>query len=274
MINDYASLKSGVAIKLIETRGLEIAEGIQPALLDINKYHHIISAQDTQLMLQAVTRLFDYAMKYIKNDLDRNNGLIDITNTSSYQPVGKDVEVNIEDDTVNSLLFRIYTVLDSIDAGGKPLSSISLEKNSLLSLKLWIMVLDIWGSYLPIESININLTRINAVEKLQESIIELKQIFTDHEYSTSPIIIDICKEAKILEKSFAKILVYLKNQIPNTVNSSDSSREFDEVCTFRHHFEYDKAGYLLPLSCGHSGHFSNAEIALLETHLTRISFIK
>ena len=78
----------------------------------------------------------------------------------------------------------------------------------------------------------------------------------------------------VLEKSFAKILVYLKNQIPNTVNSSDSSREFDEVCTFRHHFEYDKAGYLLPLSCGHSGHFSNAEIALLETHLTRISFIK
>ena len=110
---------------------------------------------------------------------------------------------------------------------------------------------------------------------MKESIDELKQAFTDHEYSTNPIIVEICRETKFLEKSFAKILVYLKNQIPLAFKINEElSPGREELSTFRHHFEYDKAGYLIPLNCGHSGRYSNSELALLETHLTRIGFIK
>ena len=275
MINDLASLKSGVAIKLIETRGLEIAEGINPVRLNMKKYFHILSSQDTFVMLQALCKIMEFVMKYIKSELDRNSGLVDITNTTSYHPVGgKNIEV-LDEETINALLYRIFGVLDGIDAGGKCLSNVFMDADKMTSLKLWIMVLDIWGSFFPIESIDLNTTRARSLEKLKESIDELKQAFTDHEYSTNPIIVEICRETKFLEKSFAKILVYLKNQIPLAFKINEElSPGREELSTFRHHFEYDKAGYLIPLNCGHSGRYSNSELALLETHLTRIGFIK
>lgn len=274
MINDLASMKSGVAIKLIETRGLEISEGIKPAQLDILKYYHILPQIDSMTMLKAVSNLMDFIIKYIKNDLDRNCGFFDITSTGNYQPLGKELENN-EDESVNQLLFKIFNVLDNLDAGGKPLSTVPMNKNKELSLKLWLMVLDIWGSFLPIEPSEINLTRSRALEKLVESIKELKQSFEDNEYSSNTVIVDICREVKNLEKCLSKIVVYLRNQVASGERiSGDFSSDREEISTFRHHFEYDKAGYLIPLSCGHSGRFNQPELTLLETHLARIGFVK
>ena len=272
MINDLASIKSGVAVKLIETRGLEIAEGIVPAQLDLQRYFHILSGRDTQSMLEAVGRIMEYVMRYIRSDIDRNGGMIDVTGTSCYQALGKDHD-GIDEETINSLLFRVFNVLDGLDAGGKALSGVGVDRNALLSMKLWIMVLDIWGSFLPLEPTDINLTRVRALERLEHSIDELKLIFTDHEYATNVIVVDVCKDCKVLEKCLSKIMVYLKNQIPGKTGDGELSSG-DELSTFRHHFEYGKAGYLLPLGCGHSGRYSNLEVAVLETHLTRIGFIK
>lgn len=274
MINDLASLKSGVAIKLIETRGLEIAEGIKPATLDINKYYHILSPTDTNIMLVSVSKLMEYVIKYIKNDLERSSGLIDITNTSHYQQIDKEIE-NADDEVITSLLHKVFGILDGVDSGGKTLTSMYMEKEKLLSIKLWIMVLDIWGTFYPIDPGEINSTRLKSLDKLQETIMDLKQMFSDNEYATNATVIDICKEIKNLEKSFSKILMYLKNQIIVTPkNLGDLSPGRDEFTTCRHHYEYEKAGYLIPLTCGHSGRFNNSELLLLETHLTRIGFIK
>lgn len=270
MINDLASLKSGVAVKLIETRGLEIVEGISPAQLDLKKYCHILNGNDTMNMAQAVNCLMDFVIKYIKNDLDR--GFTDLTGASQFQSVEKEHD-GIEE-TVNALLFRVFNILDSFDAGGKLLSGISIENDGMLSIKLWIMVLDIWGCFLPMDPSDINSTRIRALERLEYYINELRIIFADHEYSVNSTVIEINKYCKVLEKCLAKIMVYLKNQLPTNRLSDGELSGREELGTLRHHYEYDKAGYLLPLSCGHSGRYSISELEVLETHLMRIGFIK
>ncbi|OMJ78947.1 hypothetical protein SteCoe_21119 [Stentor coeruleus] len=273
MINDLVSLKSGVAIRLIETRGLEIAEGIKPARLDIDKYYHILNQNDTGIMVNALNALMEFAFKYNKNE-ERNSGIVDLTNTSNCELVAKYSEGN-DDEIVNNLLCQVFTVLDNLDAGGKLLSSVLVDKNKELSMKLWLMVLDVWGSFLPVEPAEINMTRARALEKLVNSVRELKEALEEHEYSSEIAIVDICRETKNLEKCLSKIIVYLRNQVfvsDKIVGDLSPGRE--EISTFRHHFEYEKAGYLLPLSCGHSGRYDQSELSLLETHLVRIGFLK
>jgi hypothetical protein len=272
MINDLASLKSGVAIKLVETRGLEIADGITPAQLDISKYFHILSQSDTSEMLNSVVCLMDFAMKHIKSDLERGP-VIDMTNESSYQPLGKDQEL-IEDDVVNNLLHRVFAIVDGLDAGGKALSSLASDSDPLLGIKLWLMVLDVWGSFTPIEPTEICITRGKSLEKLNYAVEELKDAVAEHEYNTQAVVREICKESKVLEKTLSKVIVYMKNQVGNSRKEGELSPGREEMNSFRHYFEYERAGYLIPLNCGHSGKFSNLELALLETHLARIGFIK
>lgn len=273
-VNDLISMKSGVAIKLIETRGLEIAEGIKPAELDIAKYFHILTKELNEQMKTALVKLMNYVLMYIKNDLDRGARLIDMTNTSNYKEVCKESEANPDDDAISEVLHRIFNVIDGIDAGGKTLSAVGMDSNSDLSLKLWLMVLDVWGSFYPIEPEEINLTRAKALEKLQEAISELRYCFEEYEYSRNEVVIDICAQAKNLEKCLAKVNVYLKNQVLYRKPSGEFSPGREEMTTLRHHFEYEKAGYLIPLNCGHSGRYSSVELSLLETHLARIGFIK
>lgn len=273
-VNDLISMKSGVAIKLIETRGLEIAEGIKPAELDIKKYYHILNQDFSEQMKQALISLMNYVLLYIKNDLDRGAELADVTNTSKYQQVGKESELNQDEECINGLMHRIFTVIDGIDAGGKPLSAVGMENNPELALKLWLMVLDVWGSFYPIEPTEINLTRAKALEKLQEAISELRYCLEEYEYSNNVVVVSICAHAKTLEKCLAKVNVYLKNQVLYRKPSGEFSPGREEMTTLRHHFEYEKAGYLIPLNCGHSGRYSSVELSLLETHLGRIGFIK
>ena len=54
LINDLASLKTGVAVKLLETQGLELAEGIQAPKLNLRKYHHILDRHQTKQMHRAL----------------------------------------------------------------------------------------------------------------------------------------------------------------------------------------------------------------------------
>lgn len=273
-INDLISLKSAVAIKLIETRGLEVAEGIKPAELDISKYNHILNMEMTAQMSAALIRVMNFVIIFIKSDLDRGTGLIDMTNTSSYQPMAKDSDVPVEDENINSILHRLFAIIDGIDAGGKPLSAVGMETDPLLAVKLWLMVIDVWGSFYPLEPSEINLTRAKALEKLQDSIIELKHLLEEHEYSTNSTVLEICEHARTIEKCLSKVNIYLKNQVIYRKPSGEFSPGREEMTTLRHHFEYEKAGYLIPLNCGHSGRYSSSELAVLETHLARIGFIK
>jgi hypothetical protein len=273
-INDLISIKSAVAVKLIETRGLEVAEGIKPAELNIKKYSHILNAEMTQTMRESLEKLMNFVIIYIKSDLDRGTGLIDMTNTSSYQPMAKESDVPVEDESVNSLLHRVFAIVDGIDSGGKPLSAVGMDSDPFLSVKLWLMVLDVWGSFYPLEPSEINITRAKALEKLQEATNELKCVVEEHEYSNNQLVLEICELVRSLEKCLSKVLIYLKNQVLFRKPSGEFSPGRDEMTTLRHHFEYERAGYLLPLNCGHSGRYSSSELAILETHLARIGFIK
>eukprot|EP00358_Blepharisma_japonicum_P002171 CAMPEP_0202954702 /NCGR_PEP_ID=MMETSP1395-20130829/51050_1 /ASSEMBLY_ACC=CAM_ASM_000871 /TAXON_ID=5961 /ORGANISM="Blepharisma japonicum, Strain Stock R1072" /LENGTH=59 /DNA_ID=CAMNT_0049670441 /DNA_START=1534 /DNA_END=1710 /DNA_ORIENTATION=- len=43
----------------------------------------------------------------------------------------------IEDDVVSYVLEKLFGVLEVLDAGGKPITSISFDKNKDISLSMW-----------------------------------------------------------------------------------------------------------------------------------------
>jgi hypothetical protein len=55
-----------------------------------------------------------------------------------------------EDELISSLLLKISALLDSLDAGGKPLLAVAKARNKQTALQNWLCVLDVWGSYIPI----------------------------------------------------------------------------------------------------------------------------
>jgi hypothetical protein len=58
----------------------------------------------------------------------------------------------IDDEHISGILFRLYHILDGIDAGGKPLTYIYGSKKPLLSTKCWLIVLEVYGSHCVEES--------------------------------------------------------------------------------------------------------------------------
>ena len=70
----------------------------------------------------------------------------------------------IDDEHISSILFRLFNLLDGLDAGGKPLTFIYGSKNKLLSLKCWLIVLEVYGSHMPDENFDITSNfRDNAI---------------------------------------------------------------------------------------------------------------
>jgi len=58
-------------------------------------------------------------------------------------------------------------VIDGIDAGGKPLSFIYSGKNPKLSLKIWLITLDVWGTYYPLAAEDIENHCSNSLVRLE-----------------------------------------------------------------------------------------------------------
>mmetsp|Transcript_10514 Transcript_10514/g.10507 ORF Transcript_10514/g.10507 Transcript_10514/m.10507 type:complete len:199 (+) Transcript_10514:1518-2114(+) len=181
----------------------------------------------------------------------------------------------IEDDVVSYVLEKLFGVLEVLDAGGKPITSISFDKNKDISLSMWLIVFEIWGSFLPLIP-EINGHRARTIQKIKNTVEELETIYVEYEIISNPIIVTICTKIKTLEKLLYKILDYLESNHPShTKNLSQISTDvlITTTATARSFYDYSKAGYLIPLACGHSGHYGDAEKLLLEEHLSRVGFL-
>jgi len=267
-IHDFASLKTGIAIEFIK--------GSQPnyqELSDITTYDSILSKNDRQDLLSHIETFADLALKYLKTDPNTQNSL-NMTANSIYHLMVKESDC-IEDDVVSYVLEKLFGVLEVLDAGGKPITSISFDKNKDISLSMWLIVFEIWGSFLPLIP-EINGHRARTIQKIKNTVEELETIYVEYEIISNPIIVTICTKIKTLEKLLYKILDYLESNHPShTKNLSQISTDvlITTTATARSFYDYSKAGYLIPLACGHSGHYGDAEKLLLEEHLSRVGFL-
>lgn len=94
----------------------------------------------------------------------------------------------------------------------------------------------------------------------------------EHEIISNPIITLLCKEVKGIERIFLKLHSSL--EIQNLYENKSVSQGENENLSSRANIDFSKAGYLIPLACGHSGHYEDAERLLLEEHLHRVGFLE
>lgn len=209
------------------------------------------------------------------------NGLSQISGQSNYQMLGPDTDAVLEDEALLAMIYRLYGLLDSFNAGGKPLTSIPQHSDSLKqikatadSLQLWLAVLDVWGCY-GREGETCD-PRAYAVEKARETIEGLETICDENRTVANPLLIQLFAQARTISRYIAKIRDYLEETTPESPGrkSGSSSSTLPEKPASKVTHDWRAAGYLVPVACGHSGPMSTQERALLEAHLVRAHFLK
>lgn len=183
VVSDLASLKSGLALKIIEYE--------QPD--NRLNYTHILNSSELSGMLNSYTALL--------NLLENANKKQDNSNRA-YRLVGKNSE--IDDETINCVLYRATAAIEMLDAGGKSLNSLAQEKDKLFSLNLWLIVLDLWGSFYPMHPNELSGTKYKSVEKIEKCIEELDKIFTENQNISHQIIVSACLNIKLCRKYLRK----------------------------------------------------------------------
>jgi hypothetical protein len=126
------------------------------------------------------------------------------------------------------------------------------EQRQLTATKCWLIVLEVYGSFLPINADEIQDYHAITITALTKAVDELTQLASDSEFLTNPVIVQICKDITNIEACLNKVLQYLIKQPAENKSYS---------------------GYLIPLSCGHTGVFNAPERILYESHLRNVSFI-
>ena len=289
MINDMAALKSGVAVKLLETQGVEQIEGFVRAKVQLDKYYHILSQEEASRFLEALVNVIKVVVFFNKTEGDRSprsigtvvQGLSQISGQSNYQLLGRETDAAVEDESLLATIYRLYGVLDELDAGGKPLTGIYSGKDSpknlsksKLALQMWLIVLDVWGSY-DGNSTDIQNSRAKSLSKVQNTIEELQAIYRENEHVTNPLLVQLFLQVQTIIQNLTKILHFLEERNQSSTGKSSSlASTLPEKSVCKVIMEYSKAGYLIPISCGHSGPFNSPEKLLYEAHLIRVRFFK
>jgi len=286
MINDLASLKSGVAIRMLETQGLECVEGIQPAKVNLKVYSHILSTEESEKMLRSLMNIMKLVIFLTKGEGDRTprgaitqliaQGISELAETSHYQLIGRETDV-MEDDHLSNTLSRVFALLEDLDAGGSSLTNIYGMKNPTLALKMWIIVLDIWGSFYPLDPSDLHSARSHANTKVSTAISELNQLYHENEFMTNPLLIQICKDVLVISQSLGRLLEHLEEKLPSPrsrLASMSLASTATGGATFKVIYDHAKAGWLVPLSCGHPGPLSPTERGMYEAHLRKAGFVE
>lgn len=210
---------------------------------------------------EAIVAVCGYVSKFKPKELasmrDSRESNFESTHNSMYILVGNQNE-NQEDESTNSLIFKLYNALE-IDAGGSPL----IEIKSPIELSLWIRVLQLWGSYLPIGTNALG--KDKALQKLKSSIDILTEVFRENEFVVNTNVVSLCRQARLLKNGLTKVLKCFENY----------NRSVTEELTIRDEDgnEISQYGYLIPVACGHNGKFTEEEKSLLVHHLKQAKLL-
>ena len=275
MISDFASLKTAVALRLLN-----------PSNPVLTFTPHILTTLETTSFLSSLTNFTHIVYYFNKRDGERSprslgtliQGLTPLSGQSNYQILGPDTDAVLEDEAMLATIYRLFGIVGELDAGGKALTAVcsptrNTKKHSLNALQNWLITLDKWGSYSLAQG-EISDSKQLAVQKCRMVIVNIDTICQENEHVVNPFLQNLLTYAKEIAHFLSKVLVYLESTYPETpagrsTPSTDAERSLPKASE-----DFYKAGYLLPVACGHSGPFSAQEKLILELHLTRVQFHK
>lgn len=235
MINDLASLKAAVAKDLLYTK---------PPKTHILLLEHMIAFKQSLERIQILLSKL--------NNFSKDNG----KGTGKYLRLSEDLEM-FDNDKFKETLLKLKLLLNGIEAGGVTLLGCLRSKAPDVALLNWVCILDVWGSstIMPRSSpLHI------ASDSLKNIIREVETLFD---------VTEIKKEIQDIHLA----LTAIKSHLDNRLDFSDT-RSLSTSQEFKLDIDYEKAGFLLPINCGHAGPFSTQERFYYEQHLTKARFIK
>ena len=238
MINDLASLKTGVARGLLFT-----GTSKTHILLEQHMKAFYVSLVRIQTLLSKLSRLNNLA--------NENTGAAPV---STYQPLNDDSEL-FEVEGFRNALLKLKTLLNGINAGGLPLLQCLKAKRPEEALLAWVTILDVWGA--SVQSLRISQLQY-AVDMLKNAAKELTGLMSIQGIKTEVVAVHLALDA-------------IKTHIESRMDSSDS-RSLSTSQDFKQEVEYEKAGFLIPITCGHGGPFSAQEKIMYEQHLLKSRF--
>jgi hypothetical protein len=230
MINDLGSLKAGVARELIYST--------EPKT-------HILLIDQMTAFHKSLARIHRLITQL--NNLNRDNS----RSSSKYQPLQEDSDL-FENEKVKEAVLKLKVALNGIEAGGVTLLGSLKSQNPEISLVNWILILDVWGSSTVVPRAS---PLQIAADSLKNIVRELEMMMDVHELKKE--ILDIHNALNII-----------KTHLENRLDYSDT-RSISTSQDFKLDIDYDKAGFLIPLACGHGGPLSNQEKFYYEQHLAK-----
>lgn len=236
MISDLASLKTGISWNLVSKKFPKT---------------HILSEPDMKKFYKTLIRVQGLISKL--GNINREN--LNLLPSTTYQKLNEDLEL-FEDERFREGILKLKALLNNIEAGGTTLLGSIKGKNPEISLVTWVLVLDIWGTGI--------FTARNS--PIQAAVENLKNIL--RELETLKNINGLKLEINVLISALENIKLHFDARL----DSSDS-RSLYTSQELRHELDYEKAGYLIPLSCGHGGPFSSQEKSAYQQHLLKAKFI-
>lgn len=238
MIKDLGSLKNGVSRGLIY-KNLPLT--------------HILLEEHMKDFHSSLVRIqyFIAKLNQIGNISNENTGAVPV---STYQPLQDDSDL-FEVEGFRNAIFKLKNILNGIDAGGLSLLQCLKSNQSEKALVAWITVLDVWGT--SSQSFRVSSVQL-AVDLLRNVVKELAALTG---------VIGIKKEVIAVHLALDAIKTHLEIRLDHS-----DSRSLGTSQELKYDVDYERAGNLISLNCGHGGPYSSQEKIIYEQHLLKSKF--
>lgn len=235
IISDLASLKSAVAYKLIDDPTTSISR-----VYSKNNLNHtsILTQNDCDELCIALKKII---MAWQMQNPEKTD-------------TARIMKTEAEDQDYKNFLNKIVETITDIDSCGLPLKSIMKEKFLHLQIHLWLCALEVWGFNTSISRYCNNISLTRGVMDIRMCIQRIKV------YESCTIIPELETMLRIFEKISENLQAKAQKRL---IYDNDTS--LSQLWTIR-------AGYIMPITCGHCGIFSSLERSCYDRHLCNASF--
>lgn len=238
VIPDIASLKCGIASRICHNTYKPVSN--YSSKKQLKKLEFLFSNEECERFFEAI--------RVLSNIWEAKNEIIQ---SEMYEGIFK-TEYNEEEG--KAVVCKIMNVVNDLDAGGMPLNTVVQSEYSLIQFKLWLMVLETWGSCRR---------DLNGQGKiiLEGMIEDVKGMNRKNRNVDTQI---LCEHVDVAIRVLQKCLEYVEEKggksgaltVRTEVNNND-------IGTF---------GNLLGLTCGHSGQFNTTEKEMYSNQIILSAF--
>lgn len=234
MIKDMASLKSGVARNLLYSRFPN---------------SHILTKEQTSSLLNSLKRI---------SSLNEQLSIItsETWKSAGYQVLQEDLEI-FDNERCKEVVLKLKNLLNTLEAGGCTLIQTVMCQAPLQALVNWLLILDVWGTSLYLSKKSPSIAAVHFISIVLNELELLKDVSK------------MSKEVNTIQSS----LNIIKSHIESRIDQPETKSLFTSQ-DFKQEIDYETAGWLLTLNCGHSGPYSTFEKLRYKRHLIKANFIK